>query len=406
MKVALVHDYLTEFGGAERVLEAIHELWPSAPVFTSIWDKSILLHSDILSTQKKELDWDIRPSRISMLPLVSKVAKAFTFFMPLVFENMDLREYDVVISDGTIWSKGVLTTPEQLHIHYCHTPPRWLYGYPGETDRRRLWYLQPILKPLDNWLRVWDFESAQRPDFIVANSQTVAERIKKFWRREAKIIYPSVSMKLETGGWKLEKKLEARSSKSSLKYPDSSPASSIKLPASYFLVVSRLSAYKNVDLAIEACIKLNLPLVVVGEGREEKRLRALASKNVKFMNFVEDSELSKFYKNCRALIFPVSDEDFGIVPVEAMSFGKPVIALRSGGVQETVIEGKTGVFFNESTVESLTKAIQQFDHLTIDPSDCVQQSQKFSKATFQKEFKNFVEEKLREFKNSSKMSQL
>ena len=401
MKVALVHDYLTEYGGAERVLEAIHELWPNAPVFTSIYDNTSALHSAEVFDEK----WDIRPSRISELPLAGKLAKTFTFFMPLVFENMDLREYDVVISDGTIWSKGVLTTPEQLHIHYCHTPPRWLCGYPGETDRRRLWYLQPILKPLDNWLRIWDFESAQRPDFIVANSKTVARRIKKFWRREAGVIYPPVSMcqgdtdaeenptglSVNPSGW-------ARPPASSLA---GEVGRGIGGSGSYFLVVSRLSAYKNVHLAIETCNKLNLPLVIVGTGREERRLRAMAGKNVKFMNFVKDSELSKLYKDCRALIFPTSDEDFGIVPVEAMAHGKSVIALRSGGVTETVIEGKTGVFFDQPTVESLVEVLRDFGVGDFDSNACKEQAKKFSKERFQQQFKSFVEEKWQEFKKSS-----
>jgi len=390
MKTALVHDYLAEYGGAERVLEAIHEIWPSAPVFTSICAPNVVAELALPVEQAKQA------SLLQSVPFVSKLAKVFTFFMPLIFENLDLREYDLVISDGTIWSKGVLTTPEQLHIHYCHTPPRWLYGYPGETDRRRLWYLQPILKPLDNWLRVWDFESAQRPDYIVANSKTVAERVRKFWRREAVVIYPPVDLKLETGSLKVEARKEARNWKldnSSLKPPASSPASSLQLPASYFLVVSRLSAYKNVNLAIEACNKLNLPLVVVGTGREEERLKRMVGPTVKFCKNLKDSELSELYRHCKALIFPVSDEDFGIVPVEAMSFGKPVIALRSGGVQETVVEGKTGVFFNEPTAESLIKTIHQFNHLTIRPEDCIAQAAKFSKERFQKEFKGFVEER-------------
>ena len=169
--------------------------------------------------------------------------------------------------------------------------------------------------------------------------------------------------------------------------------------ANYFLVVSRLSAYKNIDLAIEACNKLNLPLVIVGTGREEKRLRAMAGKTIKFMNFVEDSELEELYKTCKVLLFPVSDEDFGIVPVEAMSFGKPVIALRSGGVTETVIEGKTGIFFDQPTVESLTAAIHRFAEGEspladqFNPDDCIEQARKFSKERFQEEFKEFVEEK-------------
>ena len=412
MKVALVHDYLTEYGGAERVLEALHELWPRAPVFTSICDNTSALHSAEVFDEK----WDIRPSPMQKFPFVRWLSKQYTFFYPLVFEHFDLREYDVVISDGTIWSKGVLTTPEQLHIHYCHTPPRWLYGYLGETDRRRLWYLQSILKPLDNWLRIWDFESAQRPDFIVANSKTVGERVRKFWRREAEVIYPPVGRfgitqnnsahrnvgVSERQGVRDASVPEFRRS-GSLEHRRTEFSEFSDLPSysefsgnSYFLVVSRLSAYKNVHLAIEACNKLNLPLVIVGTGREEERLKALAGKNVTFMNFVEDKELSKLYKHCKALIFPVSDEDFGIVPVEAMGFGKPVVTLRSGGVTETVVEGKTGVFFEEPTVASLVKTIQQFNHLTIRPEDCLEQAQKFSKERFQKEIKDFVEEKWRD----------
>ena len=390
MKAALVHDYLTEYGGAERVLEAIHEIWPSAPVFTSIYDKSILLHSDVLlSESAAATGWDIRPSRISELPLAGKLAKTFTFVMPLVFENMDLREYDVVISDGTIWSKGVLTTPGQLHIFYCHTPPRFLYGYPGETDRRRLWYLQPILKPLDNWLRVWDFESAQRPDFIIANSETVAARIRKFWRRDSEVIYPPVGL--------------GAADSPTLRVDDKTLRVSLGgAGEGFFLVVGRLSAYKNIDLAIKACNQLDIPLVVVGTGREEERLKKIVrtGKNVKFINFVEDRELSKLYKDCRALIFPVSDEDFGIVPVEAMSFGKPVIALRSGGVTETVVGGKTGVFFGQPTVESLVNALLRFEEglkgIKGIKENCIEQASKFSKERFQKEFKEFVENKWRE----------
>jgi len=388
MKIALVHDYLTEFGGAERVLEALYEIWPSAPIYTSLFDK------EKFKTQNSKLKTKVQTSKLQEFPLASKLTKAFTFFYPLLFENMDLREYDVVISDGTIWSKGVLTTPEQLHIHYCHTPPRWLYGYPGETDRRRLWYLKPILKPLDNWLRVWDFESAQRPDYIVANSKTVARRIRKFWRREAEVIYPPVGVNAHSGPASLTQGPTTLRSTSG-----GPPGRSLTQDPSFancFLVVSRLSAYKNVDLAIEACNQLNLPLVVVGMGREEERLKALAGKTVKFMDFAEEKELLKLYKDCKALIFPVSEEDFGIVPVEAMAHGKPVIALRSGGVTETVIGGKTGVFFDEPTVASLTKAIEQFDQLAISSDDCVKQAQKFSKKRFQREFRQFVGEKYRD----------
>ena len=383
MKVALVHDYLIEYGGAERTLEAIHELYPDAPIYTSLFDE------EKFKVQSSKFKSAVKSSKLQRLPLVSKFSKTFTFFYPLIFENLDLREYDVIISDGTIWSKGVLTTPEQLFIFYCHTPPRWLWGLPGETDRRRLWYLKPILKPLDNGLRIWDFESAQRPDYIIANSKTVAKRIKKFWRREATVIYPPVE--LGTRHWALGNSDKKDSSAYSL------------VPNAYFLVVSRLSAYKNVDLAIEACSQLNLPLVVVGAGREEKRLKKLAGPTVKLLKFVKDLELFKLYKNCKALIHSVSDEDFGIAPVEAMSFGKPVIALRSGGVQETVIEGKTGIFFNEPTVESLVEVLCHFDTAQYHSEDCRRQAQKFSKGRFQKELREFVEEKWQKLKKYSTM---
>jgi glycosyltransferase involved in cell wall biosynthesis len=382
MKVALVHDYLTEYGGAERVLEAIHEIWSEAPVFTSLTKKDVAAELALLLERAKQA------SLLQNIPLASRLAKSFTFFMPLVFENMDLRDYDVVISDGTIWSKGVLTTPEQLHIFYCHTPPRWLYGYPGETDRRRLWYLQPILKPLDNWLRVWDFETAQRPDFIVANSQEVAKRIKKFWRREAKVIYPSVDLSIITPSATSQVCCVATTGLSTCEVAGDG--------GDYFLVVSRLSAYKNVDIAIEACNKLQLPLAVVGTGREEERLKKLAGPTVKFLKNLPDAELVEIYQNCRALIHSASDEDFGIAPVEAMSFGKPVIALRSGGVTETVVGGKTGIFFDEPTVESLVGGIKGLKDLKSIKENCVEQAKKFSKERFQEEFREFVESRWRE----------
>ena len=329
--------------------------------------------------QKEKSDWDIRVSAMQKLPLVRWLSKQYTFFYPLVFEHFDLSEYDVIISDGTIWSKGVLTTPEQLHIHYCHTPARFLYHYPAESSRRDVWYYRPVVRVLDHYLRVWDFESAQRPDFIVANSKTVAKRIKKFWRRDSVVIYPPVGVAAPFYGAQ-----------------EGAAQSAAATNGAYFLIVSRLSAYKNIDLAIKACNQLNLPLVIVGTGKEEGRLKALAGENVTFMNFVEDTELCKLYKDCKALIFPVSDEDFGIVPVEAMSFGKPVIALRSGGVQETVIEGKTGVFFNEPTVASLVEVLSHSNTAQYSSGDCLAQAQKFSKERFQEEFREFVENRWRE----------
>ena len=366
MKVALVHDYLTRFGGGERVLAALTEIWPKAPIFTSAKIRNTKY--EILNTK--------RTSCLQHLPPFLRTSKLLVSLYPLVFENLDLSDFDVVISSG-YFSKSVLTTPEQLHINYCHTVPRFLYGYPTETRIRGSRLGRFVIAPIDHKLRVWDFYSAQRPDYIVANSRTVAARVKKFWGRSSTVIYPPV---------------------------ETPPGSDEKLrsynlqPTSYFLVVSRLEPYKNVDIAIKACNKLELPLKVVGEGSERKRLERLAGPTVELLGLVSDEERNRLYAGCQALIFPAQDEDFGIVPVEAMSFGKPVIALRSGGVTETVIENKTGLFFNEPTAESLAEAIQTFNnenhfHTEECRMRCLAQAQNFSKERFKKEFWEFVEEK-------------
>jgi len=381
MKVALVHDYLTRFGGAERVLAALAEVWSQAPIFTSVVDKSI---NHQLSTINYS---SIRPSALQRLPFKKKLSKLFVPTLPLVFEGFDLSEFDVVISLG-YFAKGVLTTPEQLHINYCHTPPRFLYGYPTEARVRESRLGALLTSPIDHKLRVWDFYSAQRPDYIVANSQTVAARIKKFWARDAQIIYPPVALPpRESGKRSINNQLAA---------------------VNYFLVVSRLEPYKNVDLAVRACNQLRLPLKVVGEGSERRRLEKLVGRSattsgvgpgkVALLGRVSDEKLAELYAGCRALIFPVQDEDFGIVPVEAMDFGKPVIALRSGGVTETVVENETGLFFDEPTVESLMEAICNFNDVSYLHTEecqerCRSQAEKFSKKRFQQEFQEFVEGK-------------
>ena len=385
MKIALVHDFLTQFGGAERVLCAIHDIWPEAPVYTSIVDyKVIPMWSGGFG------GWDIRTSCLDSFAPARWFTKYFTFLVPLAFEQFDLDEYDVVISSSANFAKGVITHPHQLHICYCHTPPRFLYNYPTETNKRSHWFWGPILRPLDNYLRIWDYSAAQRVDYFIANSKTVAARIKKFYGEKAKVIYPSVDIRMTPN----------RNSPNESEYSD-------KL--GYYLVVGRLSKYKNVDLAIGASNRLKFLLKVVGTGREEKRLRKIAGLTVQFLGSVSDEKLEELYRNCQAVIFPVQDEDFGIVPVEAMSFGKPVIALRSGGVVESVVEGKTGVFFDspaspakrggrgEPTVDSLVSVLQHFDTTSYKSSDCREQAKKFSKERFQGELKEFVESKWVEF---------
>lgn len=398
-----MHDFLTQFGGAERVLSAISELWPNAPIYTSFVDQDV--RQNVKGPISKA---EIRSSSFQAFPPVRWFTKYFTALMPLAFEQFDLSEFDVIISSSANFAKGVITHSHQLHICYCHTPPRFLYQYPTETNKRQHPFWGTLLRPLDNYLRTWDFVAAQRVDCYVANSREVARRIQKFYRRKAKVIYPPLEFKRITGGdvkvecggdgerWRVDKK-----SGEGIGIGQMQPSAFNSQP-SYFLAVSRLSAYKNIDLAIRACNKLGLPLKIVGIGPEEARLRGMAGPTIELLGFLSDRELAVLYSDCRVLIFPASDEDFGIVPIEAMSFGKPVIALRSGGVRESVLEGQTGVFFDEPTVESLMGALKVFDASKFDSRECLKQAAKFNKKRFQENFLRLVESKWAEYRKRYK----
>lgn len=357
-----MHDFLDQYGGAERVLEAIHEIFPYAHVYTSRHNPTKL--------PLRMRNWDIRPFNLPKLPL-AHFLKYYTAFYPMLFENLDLREYDLVISSTAFFAKGILVRPGAVHISYIHTPPRFLYNYRAETGKRELFFYRPILALLDNFFRIWDYRAAQRPDFILANSQEVAKRVKKFYRREATVIYPPMELprRSEVGDRKSEKEF-------------------------YYLVVSRLLSYKRVDLAVQAANELRVPLKIAGTGKEEHRLKRMAGSTVEFLGFVTDDELSGLYSNCQALVFP-TDEDFGIVPVEAMSFGKPVLAFAKGGSLETVVAGKTGEFFREETTASLVEAWKSFDPSKYQAKDCVAQAKKFSKERFKEEFLKFVRSNIR-----------
>ena len=370
MKVALVHDYIKEYGGAERVLEVLHEIWPKAPIYTSIF-----LPKFTGPNRSKVEKWDVKTSFLQYLPFKGKLLSPFRLIAPFLFKTFDLSNYDVVIvsATGTYTSPNFVKTKKgALHICYCHTPPRYLYGYPvanpwGEVLWRRVLRFFGQL-PM-HFLRMLDFKSAQIPDYIIANSQEVAARIEKFYRRKAKVIYPPVDI----------------------------PAISHKPLAinhrKYYLAGGRLARHKGQDLAIKACTKMNLPLKVFGRGFAaygEEQLRKFAGPNVEFLGEITDEEKWKLMAGAKALVFPSQHEDFGIMPVESMAVGTPVIALRSGGVVESVADGKTGVFFDEPTVESLTKAIKKFEKMNIKPEDCIKQARNFSKEKFKKEMLEFV----------------
>jgi glycosyltransferase involved in cell wall biosynthesis len=372
MRVAIVHDYIKEYGGAERVLEALHEIWPKAPVFTTVY-----LPKYLGPHRKRFKDWEIRTSFLQYFPFKAKLISPFRLIAPLVFKTLDFSQFDLVIVSATgAYTPNIIRKSSALQICYCHTPPRYLYGY----ATARNWQRNPVFKFLgevaNHFLRQIDFKSAQNPDYFIANSQEVAGRIKKFFRREATVIYPPVNFP-------------------AIRYArGASFAYSLPATRGYFLAGGRLARPKRVDLAVAACTKLKLPLIVFGKefaGYGEE-LRKLAGTNIDFVGEVTDEAKFKLMAGAKAFIFPSEDEDFGITPVEAMSVGTPVIAYRSGGVVESVVEGKTGVFFDQPSMDSLIGAIKRFEKLNIKPEDCLVRARKFSRERFKKEMVKFIED--------------
>ncbi|MFC1722181.1 glycosyltransferase [Patescibacteria group bacterium] len=376
LKVALVHDYLLQNGGAEKTLEAICELYPNAPIYTSGYKEKPFKKSVI---SKREI---IVPKGANFLfNLFPILSKYFTFLRPLIFEDFDLSQFDIVISDSSAYAKGVLTKPNQLHICYIHTPPRFLYKYSVESTKRNAWYYKPVVMYVDHFLRLWDYLAAQRPDYLVANSNEIKKRIKKFYNREATIIYPPVEL-------------------ANKQYSET-------INEDYFLIAGRLVAYKNFDVVIKAFNELpNLNLYIIGSGNTETELKKLAKQNTKFLGRVTDEDKHKYMNGCLGLINSVKDEDFGIVPIEVLSHGKPVLAHRSAGHLETVIENKTGMYFDDLEVDHLKNKILEF-HKKIKANDfnkdfIIQSSQKFSKEEFMEKFKAFVKDKWTAFEVDNK----
>lgn len=365
-KVALVHDYLVQFGGAEKTLEALAELYPEAPIYTSIYKPENF--SGIIKNREV-----ITPKGLGgLFKKIPILSKYLTFLSPLAFESFDLSEFDIVISDSSSYAKGVLTKPDQLHISYIHTPPRFLYGYSVENTKRDAWYYKWVVVFVDHFLKIWDYHAAQRPDFLVANSKEIQGRIKKFYNRESKVIYPPVELA-----------------------SDYNNSGALK---NYYLIAGRLVPYKNFDAVIKAFGKLpEFKLKVIGTGPEEKKLKKLAAGNVEFVGRVSDKEKHKLMSECLGLINAVEDEDFGIVPIEVLSHGNPVLAHRSAGHLETVVEGKTGMYFDELSIEHLVEKIKEFDQKikseSYDKNEIADSTSRFSKENFKINFSEFIIEK-------------
>jgi glycosyltransferase involved in cell wall biosynthesis len=353
MKVAIVHDYLREYGGAERVLEVLHSMYPEAPVYTSYY------FSENMPDSFKS--WDIRPSSMQNWWGIRSKYLWYTYSVPWMLEQFDLREYDLIISSSSFAAKGVLTHPGQVHVDYCHTPTRFIWGL-NRTSNRKL--IHSLLAPIDVFLRQWDFAAAQRVDHFVANSYTVKDRIKRFYKKDSIVIYPPIDLPYES-----EISTE---------------------PGEYFLVVSRLERLKNIDLVIQAFNSTGLLLRIAGTGSEEMNLKSIARNNIEFLGYVDDTMRKQLYKNCIALVVAAENEDFGMTVPEVQSLGRPVIALRSGGYSEAVIEGRTGVFFERPTESDLVDAIGKFQAMHFDSTLIRDHAIQFSKETFVHLFTEFI----------------
>lgn len=364
-KVAIVYDRVNKFGGAERVLLALHEMFPEASLYTSVYDQE--------SAKWAKVFPHIYTSFLQSFTFAKKHNELYGWMMPLAFESFDFKNYDLVISVTSEAAKGIITNANTKHICYMLTPTRYLWS--GYLE----YFKNPILRflamPIINYLKWWDTVASARPDKIIAISTEVQNRIKKYYERDTEIVFPPVQF--------------SHLKKSFLRGPRSESASHDFFEDAYYLYVGRLVKYKKVDLLIDAFNELDLPLVIVGIGPELNKLKKKAKNNICFLGHVNDYELPDIYSKAKAFMMP-QDEDFGITAVEAQGFGVPVIAYKSGGALDTVVDGKTGILFNEQTKESLIYAIRKFDTISFDSGYLVTVASKFSKKVFKERFNKLL----------------
>lgn len=363
MKVALVHDHLIQDGGAEYVLRVLQEIWPDAPTFTLLHDRK-RAHPAFFSR-------DIRTSFLQKLPASNRWYRWYLPLMPYATEQHDLAGYDVVISSSSAFAKGVITKPETLHICYCHTPTRYLWSdtHSYVSELRVPGFVKAVIPFVLNPLRSWDRLSADRVDRFVANSQNVADRIQKYYRREADILYPPV---------------------------DTRALSIAPQVGDFYLAGGRLVSYKRFDLIVTAFSRLGIPLKIFGTGPMLEKLRAMAKPNILFLGWVDERTRAELYQKCIAFIHP-QIEDFGITAIEAMASGRPVIAYPRGGAMETVTPGVTGTFIDEQSWEAIADTVIRFKPESFDPMRIRSHAVSFDTLRFQDRFKRYVEESWRAF---------
>ena len=367
MKIAIVHDWLTNMGGAEQVVINFHEIYPEAPIYTTFYNPEKL--------DKKLQGLDVRTSFLQGKKMVTNHKKYFPL-MPFAFRKFNLKDYDIILTSSSSCAKGIRKRKDAVHFCYIHTPMRYAYEFKHEyTDG-----MNPIKKCLVNillfFMRIWDKSNNKGVDYFISNSHEVQKRVKNTYNRDSIVINPPVRCNnfgiSETDG-------------------------------DYYFVISRLVGYKRFDLAIQACKELGKKLIIIGDGPERKKLEELAegNDNIKFLGRQSDEVVKKYMQECKAFIFP-GLEDFGIVPVETMACGRPVIAYGKGGVLDSVVNGKTGVFFEDQTVESLKNAILKFETMNFDKNEIRKHALKFDEAVFKDKIKNFIDEKFSKFDKKEK----
>lgn len=363
MKIALVHDWLNQLGGAEDVLEAFVALYPTAPLYTSLYDRQKM--------PPHWRQWDIRTAFIDRLPFARRKQQLYFPLYPLAFEQFDLRGYEVVLSNKSGFCHGVITGPETVHICYCLTPTRYVWRYHQYAEQENLGRLtRTILAPFLSTLRLYDRLAADRVDHFIAISDEVRRRIAKIYRRESVIIYPPV----DTNRFQPSNRVD-----------------------DYYLFVGRLVPYRRLDILIEAFNRMGRPLVIAGSGRDRERLEALAGPTIEFRGFVPDEDLPDLLARCRAFVWP-GEEDFGIAPLNAMAAGRPVIAYAAGGALETVTPGENGVLFAEQSVAAIIEAVEAFDPSAVSVAAVRRHAEQFDTAVFKQRIQTFVEQKLEEGK--------
>lgn len=351
MQVAIVHDDLVQWGGAERVLLAISEVFPQAPIYTAVFNRKNKILVEKLKGKK------IITSFMQNIPGVVSLYKTLLPLYPIAFEQFDFSGYDLVISHTTRFAKSVITKPGTHHICYCHTPPRFLWNFSDEN-------VANILKPYLSFLRIYDDVSAKRVDYFLSGSKNSKDRIKKVYKKDSKILYPFV---------------------------DSTFFNTETFSGGYFLIIGRLNKYKRVDLAIEVFNELNQNLKVVGVGPELSNLKAKANRNIQFLESLSENTLLSIIAGCKALLV-TGEEDFGLTALEAQAMGKPVIAFKKGGSLETVIENETGIFFNHQNIDSLKDALGRFKSFKFNKNSCKMNAKNFSKEIFKENLAKFVSE--------------